>query len=457
MSVMFCTSCGQGLALETRFCDSCGEAVSTLDKSNETPLGVSAGTGEPASEAPAKLPLQKTRTAISTWLAPFNAALFFGGTLASVFDFLSPRVALLPIAATIAVVGLLVSVLLRKYVAPSLQEASKLRRLLAPDGDIHKSPLLIVTAVLSTLMVTGAAWSGATSATGGVIASKFDAARNAQMQLGVMQGLQKEQRVQTAVLEDIREGRASNPRRELANQGTAWTEKEFSEAITRGDTQTVSLFLAGGMKWRLHFAQDSLKQDNKDILEVLLQHSSQLDLRGNDCETLMDGSARAVNENKDEPDYQIDQYGQDSNAAHILTALEKKFLKKFCSQPKDVAYASTRVKNNVEINDAYFEEYKRKLAELMPFAQCQSNLRERNSANDLFDKASNVIALDSATGSAKLSLMATAAAELMTGSSQLTPKVRAAINEYCQEQASVKPFKRHWKELSRKQVLEAIR
>ncbi len=125
-------------------------------------------------------------------------------------------------------------------------------------------------------MVTGAAWSSATSASGGVIASKFDAARNAQMQLGVLHGLQKEQRVQTAVMEDIREGRAANPRRELANQGVLWTDDAFMSAVSNGDLPVVSLFLAGGMPWHLKHVKKALSVQSDETLRLLLDYPALL-------------------------------------------------------------------------------------------------------------------------------------------------------------------------------------
>lgn len=203
---LFCTSCGCQSDAGTTFCENCGERVEDVHKAGEvTPHGVTY-TAEFTDAAPAVLPLHKTRAAIGTWVAPFNASILFGGTVVSIFDFLSPRIVLLPIAACVTVAALLSIILLRKYVAPNLDCASNVRRALAPDVVFHKSPLLIMAAVMSTLIVTGAAWSGTASATGGVIASNFDMVRGAQMQLGILQGMQKEQRVQTAVLVDIRDG-----------------------------------------------------------------------------------------------------------------------------------------------------------------------------------------------------------------------------------------------------------
>ncbi len=127
MSQQFCTSCGHGVAVDARFCENCGIVFDqTL--------------AAPKTEPAAVLPLHRTRGMVSTWIMPFNAALIFGSTLAGVFDFLSPRIALLPMAASVAVTGLIVAICLRKFVAPGLPEVSKLKRALAPSAGLHRSP-----------------------------------------------------------------------------------------------------------------------------------------------------------------------------------------------------------------------------------------------------------------------------------------------------------------------------
>ena len=203
---LFCTSCGWRIDGEVLFCENCGESVSQVHTTaaivSTAAMDVVALNGGAA----ASLPLHRTRTAIGTWLAPFNGAVLFGGTVVSVFDFLSPRIVLLPLAAILAASALLLMILARKFIAPDLKSESKMRQVMAPDVVFHKSPLLIMMSVFTALTVTGAAWSGAASATGGVMASKFDMVRGAQMQLGILHVMQKEQRVQTAVLVDIRDG-----------------------------------------------------------------------------------------------------------------------------------------------------------------------------------------------------------------------------------------------------------
>ncbi len=331
MNTQFCTDCGHSVAVDAKFCENCG---AVFGNTTLTDLG------ERLDDSPVRpLPegIKHVRVAISAWVVPFNATLVFGSTLIAVFDFLSPRVALLPIAATVAVVGLLAAIALRKFVAPSLPPDSTFRRALAPESRVHKSPVLIATGLLSALMVSGAAWSSAESTRGGIIASKFDAARNAQMQLGVMQGLQKEQRVQTAVLEDIREGRTLNPRRELANQGILWKPDDFHRAIQSGDKPVVSLFLAGGMQWQLSDAKRA-KRLSSDAVLVLLLDNAQLLEKGDQCWS-------AIHEaTYDKVTTLRELLKREPQSVPRLSPLDIRLMKLFCVKPADLTFAVEEVK-----------------------------------------------------------------------------------------------------------------
>lgn len=187
MNNRFCTNCGIKSPTDGALCEQC---VALNDNTNQR-LDLSLSAVQPT-QGPSKGTknveiLNQTPSMITGWLQPFNTTFVFGGTLVAIFDFLSPRIALLPIAATIAVTGLIAAILMRRFVAPSLPESSQIKRLLAPNAGLHRSPFLIGTGVLSALMVSGAAWSSAKSADGGVIASKFSVARDAQIQLGVIE------------------------------------------------------------------------------------------------------------------------------------------------------------------------------------------------------------------------------------------------------------------------------
>lgn len=173
MKTLFCTACGHGISAGSAFCEECGEVFG-----NE----IEQGRGE--------IPTASNQLSSPAWMTRLDVggkSLGLGAPLVAVFDFLSPRVALLPFAATIAIVGLVTALALRKFIVPSLPTTSKLRKVLAPEAGLHKSPLLIGTGMLSALMVTRAAWSNANAPADGVMVSHFDATKNAQMQLGVLQ------------------------------------------------------------------------------------------------------------------------------------------------------------------------------------------------------------------------------------------------------------------------------
>ncbi len=355
MGNQFCTSCGHAAAMDAKFCENCGAIFRSSGAEHfEEPIVT-------AQESPAHVAtnrdalITQARGVVSAWVAPFNASLVFGSTLVAVFDFLSPRIALLPIAATVAVVGLLASLALRKFVAPSLPESSAFRRALAPEMKLHKSPILIATGLLSALMVSGAAWSNVSATEGGIIASKFDAVRNAQMQLGIMQSMQKEQRVQTAVLEDIREGRTNNPRRELANQGILWNNDRFSDAIDSSDISVIQLFLIGGMHWRLSQLESVLRRGDQKIMSLFLQNPLLLDLDDErDCwksiYLVTDGKLNTFRKR---------QLKYDPPPAPILTSIDKGFLKLFCPSTKDVAMLNRQIR---ERSESYQSEVRERIA-----------------------------------------------------------------------------------------------
>ena len=291
MNHQFCTSCGIQTRVDQKHCEECGHRLNDDSASNQSTESTNESTAAARATAALRalfLPVNQKHSTLFTWLEIGIKTLAVGLPLAALFDFLSPRVSLLPIAATIAVVGLLTTIALRKFVAPSLPPTSKLRRALAPEAGLHKSRLLIGTGLLSALMVTGAAWSTTNAPEGGIIASKFDSARVAQMQVGILKGIQKEQRQQTAVLEDIREGRAADPRRELGNIGGGFTDSELDAALDRGDSRTARLLLAGGLKWRVSNAYAAYASGDPKMPALLLENMAGFELRAGDCERLVE-------------------------------------------------------------------------------------------------------------------------------------------------------------------------
>ena len=420
---LFCTACGQKIEAGSRFCEYCGATVSRPEAASDA--------SKPSNDAPEKATqpgdaVQVARTAINSWVMPFNASLLFAGTLAGLFDFLSPRLALLPVAAAVAVAGLLATLLLRRYVAPSLPDDNRLRMLLAPDVRLHRSPLMIATAVLSAVMVSGAAWSSALAPGGGILASKFDAARNAQQQLGVLQGLQKEQRVQTAVMEDIREGRSANPRRELANQGILWTLESFNSALNSRDLQAVGLFLAGGMRWRLYQVQHLLTAQDDEAAGLFLSYPAQIGQSASECADLMRTLVR--------PDAAMRDLPLLEQKAHVLTTMERRFLKTFCAQPENVAAAAAVLKQYEQSRQQALDDYKRRQAAAVPGRQCEQ-LALANGGQALFLEAASFNILAPTTYTPRQELLASFNIALVTGGDGLTPKLVESVKKYCLTQA----------------------
>ena len=280
--------------------------------------------------------------------------------------FLSPRFALLPIAAAVAVTGMLAALALRKFVAPSLPQGSTLRRALSPELGVHKSPIVITTGLLSALMVSGAAWSHVNAPGGGVIASKFDAAKNAQVQLGILQAIQKEQRGQTAVLEDIRDGRTLNPRRELANQGILWTYKAFEDALEAKDLTVVTLFISGGMTWGPYAGLKALWSKQDAISDQLISRPELLDL---DAMRLSQYGCFNYIQVFNQPSRETEKL-QDSKQIRprVLRAQDKQWLKLICGNEEGKATALAELQDQMAKHSA------------LPAAECRKRLTHNDAS-----------------------------------------------------------------------------
>ena len=295
--------------------------------------------------APEEIPLHKARWVISNWVMPFNATLIFCGTVVAALDFLSPRIAILPFASVAAITLLLALVAARKVLGASLQPGSAARWWLAPDLTLPRSPAALLVALTALLMTAGAVWSNSTQAQGGILASRFDAARSAQESLGILHALRAEQKLQTALLEDIREGRADNPRRQLAAQGMAWSGSGYGDALRRADAKAVDLYLAGGMKWDLDLALKM--RDQPDVAAAFLAHPKAFETPdGRVCawyfEVLASRSRRGET---------------------VPNAVDKRFLSSVCGQAKDTEALKGLVSQR-EKGDLSGEEERRELQAL---------------------------------------------------------------------------------------------
>ena len=427
MTKQFCTSCGHSVAMDAKFCENCGVIFETMALIGTEQVADVLG-GDVAAGSVTRADIVKhARTAVVTWVIPFNATLIFGSTLVAVFDFLSPRVALLPIAATVAVAGLFTALALRKFVAPSLPLGNQLRRVLTPEARFHKSPVLIITGLLSALMLSGAAWSSAASSGGGVLASKFDAARVAQTQIGLLQVMQKEQRQQTAVLEDIRDGRSNNPRRVLSSQGTAWTEGAFNDALRNRDLPVIALFLEGGMRWRLDKVQAYLNSGDDEAAKLFLSYPALGD-GAKSCERFMNSfSLRTLDEKRSLPDAEP--------KLKPISTMERSYLKTFCSQPESKAAAFAMLKKAQEERDQQLDRYKAVKNAVVPIQQCVQQASARD-GEALFTEASTFNISGPTTYTPRQELLAGFNIQLLVGNTSLTPALIAAIKKFCLIQAT---------------------
>lgn len=407
MNIQFCTGCGTPATPDHNHCIECGQRLKD--------------------DAPPRL----SGSTLVTWMDVGGKSFAVGAPLVALFDFLSPRVALLPVAAVVAVIGLVVSVALRRLVAPGLPAASWLRRMLAPEARLHKSPVLVATGVLSALMVAGAAWSSVNAAGGGVIASKFDAAKNAQMQLGVLQGLQKEQRLQTAVLEDIREGRTTNPRRELANQGILWTHSAFTDAIRGNDVTAISLFLAGGMRWTPADAVWTIREGKDEIAKRMLEHPELLSPTSDQCTSLV-FDYRSRNPAK------ADSAGS-VGTAFALSTQDKRWLRLFCAKPGDVAKVQSILDDEKKRHQENLALHKQQLAKILPASDCRQQLLS-NGGRSLF-QAGMQWSYNFTRGMDDWDTLLSVVNDQLTADGPFTSnrKVLQAVDQYCAQQSARKP------------------
>lgn len=100
--------------------------------------------------------------------------------------------------------------------------------------------------------------------------------------------------------------------------GITWDAFNMRAAIDRNDTRVTSLFLQGGMDWKLAWTEQAFSAGNTEVLRLLLRYPSQMDER-KPCRQFMTTLSHAM-----------------SNGAS-LTSLHKSYLQSFCSVPAVVA------------------------------------------------------------------------------------------------------------------------
>jgi len=155
--------------------------------------------------------------------------------------------------------------------------------------------------------------------------------------------MQKEQRQPTAVLEDIREGRATDPRRELGNIGGGFNDSQLDVALDKGDSRTVRLLLAGGLKWRVSNAYTAYASGDPKMPLLLLENMQRFELQAGDCERLIEekyANNFPVYVNSAITPLPI--YVADTPIKQ-LDSLQKRVMEKFCSKPNVKTFLKDKI------------------------------------------------------------------------------------------------------------------
>lgn len=211
---------------------------------------------------------------------------------------------------------------------------------------------------------------------------------------------------------------STDPRKELANIGITWEEKNIRAAIERGDTRVVSLFMDGGMDWKLYYAEKALIADHKDTLSVLLQHAS-----------LMDEQQGCVRMNT--------VLRHSVSHGNALTPMQMQFLKTFCSSPENVSMLKDELDEALEFEENQQKAYDNEMAKIEPAARCERRLMANN-AQPLMSEATQFSLSGSSTFSLHDTLLANLKVHLMMGEYSLG-EIRNQVNDFCNKQANSKP------------------
>lgn len=216
----------------------------------------------------------------------------------------------------------------------------------------------------------------------------------------------------------VKKETSADPRKELANIGIAWEEKNIRAAIERGDTRVVSLFMDGGMNWKLYYAEKALIADHKDTLAVLLHHASLMDEQ--------QGCARM-----NSVLLQIVDHGD------ALTPMQTQFLKTFCSSPENVSMLKGELDRALKFEKKQQEAYDREMAKKETADRCEHRLMANN-AQQLINEAAQFSLSGSSTYSLHDTLLANLNSQLLMGKSSLG-EIRKQVKDFCNQQANSKP------------------
>lgn len=180
----------------------------------------------------------------------------------------------------------------------------------------------------------------------------------------------------------------------------------------------VSLFMDGGMNWKLYYAEKALIADHKDTLAVLLHHASLMDEQ--------QGCARM-----NSVLLQIVDHGD------ALTPMQTQFLKTFCSSPENVSMLKGELDRALKFEKKQQEAYDREMAKKETADRCEHRLMANN-AQQLINEAAQFSLSGSSTYSLHDTLLANLNSQLLMGKSSLG-EIRKQVKDFCNQQANSKP------------------
>jgi hypothetical protein len=252
----------------------------------------------------------------------------------------------------------------------------------------------------------------------------------------VMEGMRREQGVQTKVLEDIREGRTLNPRRELANQGIMWTHEAFRAALRSADAPVVSLFIAGGMKWGALDGVIALDHRETSLASQLVDRPDLLDL--SDRDNTRDGCQRFIGY-FNRPSAESARLPERDQRAYALTSQDKKWVKLFCDNAAGKELAQSELQRASERHESALASYRKELSQLVSADECRQ--RElADGARKLFYEGLQW-SFPFTRGLSERELMLSVVSNQLAngGGMTLSAQVLAAVKTYCAAVAARKP------------------
>jgi hypothetical protein len=173
-------------------------------------------------------------------IAPLNATVLFSTTVSGVLDFLFGSA-----SAWLALIAVLLLMLLLFLVcAPHMPAALRPALLQRQDGRLAQRAAVLYLGAAAAIFAGAAFASEKQRGHGGVVASVFPPAAALQRELNL---LHQDNEQILGKLGTLKKETSDNPRKELFNQGMAWTNSAFGEVLRAGDVAAAALYLQGGM------------------------------------------------------------------------------------------------------------------------------------------------------------------------------------------------------------------